>query len=61
LHATAVEERVGGDKKRIHALARKRLEGRIDLAGRAGVEDLLDLHAHGAGVLAQLAQCGLGA
>lgn len=61
LHATAVEERVGGNKKRVHALARKHLEGCIDLAGRAGVEDLLDLHAHGAGALAQLAQGSLGA
>ena len=40
LHAAAGEEAVGSDKQGIGALALKGGKGRIDLAARAGIEDM---------------------
>src|SRR5262249_41976214 len=40
LHASAVEEKLGGDEQRFGTLARHRGESRIDLAAVARVEDL---------------------
>ena len=48
MHGAAGEERIGTDKERVGALARKRGKGRIDLADRAGVE-YLDLQPDGGG------------
>jgi hypothetical protein len=49
LHAAAAEEEwVGFDEEGIGALARKSGKGRIDLAARAGVEDM-DLQPDDAG------------
>ena len=50
---------VGSDEEGIGALARKGGKGRIDLADRAGVEDM-DLQPDGAGGFLHVPQCGLG-
>ena len=60
LHAAAGEECVGGDEEGIGALARKGGKGRIDLAARAGVEDM-DLQPDDAGGFLHVPQRGLGA
>ena len=59
LDAPADEEGVGADEERVGPLARKRCEGRIDLAAGAGVEDL-DLQSHGARSRCHISQRGLG-
>ena len=59
MHAAAGEECVGSDEEGIGALARKGGKGRIDLAARAGVEDM-DLQPDGAGSFLHVPQCGLG-
>ena len=59
LHTPADEKGVGADEERVGPLARKRCEGRIDLAAGAGVEDL-DLQPHGAGGRFHVSQRGLG-
>src|SRR5262245_62558374 len=48
LHAPATEKGVRTNEERVGPLARKILEGRIDLPTVAGVDDL-DLQAHRAG------------
>jgi hypothetical protein len=57
--APAVEERVATDEEGIGPLAPKSREGRINLAARAGVEDL-DLQSHGPGSRLHVSQRGLG-
>src|SRR5262249_9481983 len=59
LNAPAVEESVAADKKGVELLARKRGEGRINLAARAGIEHV-DLQPGRAAPGLQVSQGGLG-
>ena len=60
LHASAVEEKVGGDEQRFGTLARHRGESRIDLAAVARVEDL-DFQPENVCRFLHLSHSGLGA
>ena len=59
LDTPAGEKGVAADEEGVGPLARKRCEGRIDLAAGAGVEDL-DLQPHGARSRFHVSQRGLG-
>jgi hypothetical protein len=59
LDAAAEEECVASDEEGVGALARNGGKSRIDLAARAGIEDV-DLQPEGAGRFLSLPQCGLG-
>ena len=58
LHTAVGEECVGSDEESIKVLALKDGKGRIDFAGRAGVEDI-DLQPDSAGSILHGLQCGL--
>ena len=59
MDAPGGEEGVGVDEKRVGPLARKRCEGRVDLAAGVGVEHL-DLQPHGARTRCRIPHRGLG-
>ena len=59
LDAPDLEEGVAAHEKRVQPLAHKRCESRIDLAARAGVEDL-NFQPHGASSRLHLSHRGLG-
>src|SRR5262245_62101123 len=59
LDAPAREEGIGAEEQRAEPLAHRSRKGRVDFAGRAGVEDL-DSKAEGVGRRLDISQRGLG-
>jgi hypothetical protein len=57
LHAAAAEQYIAGNEQRVGTLARKGGKGSINLAARAGVENM-DLQPDGAGSFMHVPQRG---